>query len=66
MKVETKLTNKFVEIIAKHQNALWAREELEYLVFVAYRDDYEQLSLEEKRDVLDYFDSLNKLHGGRY
>ena len=66
MKVETKLTNKFVEIIAKHQNALWAREELEYLVFVAHRGEYELLSLDEKRDVLDYFDSLNKLHGGRY
>lgn len=66
MQVETKLTNKFIEIFAKHQNALWAREELEYLVFVAHRDEYEQLSPEEKRDVLDYFDGLNKLHGGRY
>jgi hypothetical protein len=55
-----------VEIISEHQNALWAREELEYLVFVAHRDEYEQLSLDEKRDVLDYFDGLNKLHGGRY
>lgn len=66
MKVETKLTNKFIEIFAKHQNALWAREELEYLVFVVHRDEYEQLSLEEKSDVLDYFDGLTKLHGGRY
>ena len=66
MKVETKLTDKFIEIFAKHQNALWAREELEYLVFVVHRDEYEQLSPEEKRDVLDYFDGLNKLHGGRY
>ena len=66
MNVETKLTNKFVEIIGKHQNALWAREELEYLVFVANKDKYEQLSLDEQRDVLDYFDGLNKLHGGRY
>ena len=66
MQVETKLTNKFIEIFAKHQNALWAREELVYLVFVVHRDEYEQLSPEEKRDVLDYFDGLNKLHGGRY
>ena len=66
MKVETKLTDKFIEIFAKHQNALRAREELEYLVFVVHRDEYEQLSPEEKRDVLDYFDGLNKLHGGRY
>ena len=66
MKVETMLTNKFVEIIAKHHNALWAREELEYLVFVKHRGEYELLSLEEKRDVLSYFDGLNKLHGGRY
>ena len=65
MSVETKLTNKFIEIFAKHQNALWAREELEYLVFVVYKDEYEQLSIQEKRDVLDYFDGLNKLHGGR-
>ena len=66
MSIETKLTNKFIEIFAKHQNALWAREELEYLVFVVHRDEYEQLSPEEKRDVLDYFDGLTKLHGGRY
>lgn len=66
MKVETKLTNKFIEIIARHQNAIWAREELEYLVFVVHKDEYEQLSIEEKRDVLDYFDGLTKLHGGRY
>lgn len=65
MQVETKLTNKFIEIFAKHQNALWAREELEYLVFVVHKDEYEQLSIEEKRDVLDYFDGLTKLHGGR-
>ena len=65
MRVESKLTDKFIEIFAKHQNALWAREELEYLVFVVHKDEYEQLSIEEKRDVLDYFDGLNKLHGGR-
>ena len=66
MRVESKLTDKFIEIFAKHQNALWAREELEYLVFIVHKDEYEQLSIEEKRDVLDYFDGLNKLHGGRY
>ena len=66
MSVETKLTNKFIEIFAKHQNALWAREELEYLVFVVHKDEYDKLSIEDKRDVLDYFDGLNKLHGGRY
>ena len=66
MKVETMLTNKFVEIISKHHNALWGREELEYLVFVAHRGEYELLSPDDKRDVLDFFDGLNKLHGGRY
>lgn len=65
MKVEKILTNKFVEIVAKHHNPVWAREELEYLVFIAHRDEYEQLSVEDKRDVLDYFDGLTKLHGGR-
>ena len=65
MRVESKLTDKFIEIFARHQNALWAREELEYLVFVVHKDEYEQLSIEEKRDVLDYFDGLTKLHGGR-
>lgn len=65
MKVEKLLTNKFVEIVAKHHNPVWAREELEYLVFIAHRDEYDQLSVEDKRDVLDYFDGLTKLHGGR-
>lgn len=65
MKVEKILTNKFVEIVAKHHNPVWAREELEYLVFIAHRDEYEQLSVEDKRNVLDYFDGLTKLHGGR-
>ena len=65
MKVEKLLTNKFVEIVAKHHNPVWAREELEYLVFIEHRDEYEQLSAEDKRDVLDYFDGLTKLHGGR-
>lgn len=65
MSIENKLTDKFVEIVAKHHNPLWAREELEYLVFVVHRDEYEQLSVNDKRDVLDYFDGLTKLHGGR-
>ena len=65
MEVGKILTNKFVEIVAKHHNPVWAREELEYLVFIVHRDEYEQLSVEDKRDVLDYFDGLTKLHGGR-
>ena len=65
MYIEKILTDKFLAIVAKHQNPIWAREELEWLIFDKYRWQYEHLNKQQKKDISDYFDALIKLHGGR-
>lgn len=58
------LENKFLNIIQKHNNPIWAREELEWLVYDKHRCLYDNLSCTEKFEVDVYFSSLNKIHGG--
>ena len=65
MKLESILSNKFAEIFGKHCNPIWAREELEWLVYSKYRHLYDYLEEWEQNEIDDYFDGLVKLHGGR-
>ncbi len=62
--MEQKLQNKFLDIISKHSNAKWAREELEWLVYSEYKNDYDKLSEDDKFMVDNYFAALIKIHGG--
>ena len=62
--MEQKLQNKFLAIISKHSNAKWAREELEWLVYSEYKNDYDKLSEDDKFMVDNYFAALIKIHGG--
>ena len=64
MYIQKSLTNKFVEIMNKHYNAIWAIEELKWLVYDKHRWQYDQLNEFEQKEVFDYFDALHKLHGG--
>lgn len=64
MKIQQALNMKFVEILARHNNPVWARRELEWLVYDKYKTLYELLSEEEKKEVDDYMTALTKIHGG--
>lgn len=58
------LQDKFLEIIAKHNNPKWAREELEWLVYDKYRKQYDELNINDRFTIDGYFASLIKIHGG--
>ena len=46
--LEAEMRMKFLNLVKKHGNGLWAFEELEWLVYVVEIDRYESLSEEEK------------------
>lgn len=64
MKIQMALSSKYVEILARHNNPVWARKELEWLIYDRYRTLYELLNEEEKKEVDDYLVALTKIHGG--
>ena len=46
--IEAKMRMKFLDIVKKHGNGLWAFEELEWLVYVDGIDEYEAIIKEDK------------------
>ena len=46
--IEAKLRRKFLEIVKKHGNGLWAQEELSWLIYIEHIDEYESLNEEDK------------------
>lgn len=57
------LNARYYEIIQKHNNPVYARKELEYLI----RNQSwwsMNLSEQEQKDIDDYMDALVKIHGG--
>lgn len=62
--LEDALKDAFLQIIQKHNNPIWAREELEYFVYERNKDAYDNLNELDKRTVDGYFQSLKKIHGG--
>lgn len=56
---------KFLAIMNRHHNAVWAIEELEWLIYDKHKYLYEALNAEQKQDVDDYIAALRLLHGGR-
>lgn len=63
MKVNQILNERYYEIIKKHNNPIWAREELEYLVRIQSWW-FQTLSEADQQDVHDYFSALKLVHGG--
>lgn len=57
------LSNKFVEIVERHGNAIWALQELEWLVYTLYRDELNASSDEVQSEVDHYMSSLRKIYG---
>ena len=54
MKIQQTLNKKFIEILSRHNNPVWARQELEWLIYDKYKTLYELLNEEEKKEVDDY------------
>ena len=46
--IEIKIRNKYLELVQKHGNGLWALEELEHEIFVKHKDEYESLNKQDK------------------
>lgn len=46
--LEAEMRNRFLNIVKKHGNGIWAFEELEWEVYVRDVDRYESMSEEEK------------------
>lgn len=64
-KLERRLEAVFLQILDKHGNPTWAREELEWKVFVEHGVAFEALSKEDQWIVRNYMDGLKKVHGGK-
>ena len=46
--IEAKMRMKFLDIVKKHGNGLWAFEELEWKIYVEGIDEYEIMDEEDK------------------
>ena len=57
-----KLANGFINIMKKHMNPVWALDELEYLVLVVHREDFNNLSEEDQNFVKGYLLALKLLY----
>ena len=60
--IEAKMRTKFLNIVKKHGNGLWAFEELEWLVYVDGIDEYEALSSDDKYVLNMYMKVLRCLY----
>lgn len=63
MKIQKILSEKFAMIFTKHNNPIWAREELAYLVYHKYGWVLKHLDEKDLRDIDEYFGALMKIHG---
>lgn len=61
--MEQKLEKRFLEIIRKHMDGLWASQELHWEVFIKHYYDFERLSEEDQWVVRNYMDALVKIYG---
>lgn len=46
-----RITDKYFNIMEKHNNSKWAVDELEYLIYEVHKGEYDKLSDLEKSDV---------------
>lgn len=60
--IEIKLRNRYLEIVEKHGNGLWALEELIWEVYDKHKDEYEALSGDDKYVLNMYMRVLSCLY----
>ena len=60
--IEVKLRDRYLEIVQKHGNGLWALEELVWEVYDEHIDDYEKLNEEDKYILNMYMRVLRSLY----
>ena len=60
--IEIKIRNRYLEIVQKHGNGLWALEELVWEIYDKHIDDYEALSNEDKYILNSYMKVLRSLY----
>lgn len=63
--LERNLEAMFLGLLEKHGNPKWAREELDWIIFVEQGEIFENLSEHEQWIVRNYLDGLKKVHGGK-
>jgi hypothetical protein len=61
--IEIRMINKFLEIRSKHGNSIFAIEELDWLIFKKYKEQFWALSEEDQWEVRSVFGGLEKVHG---
>lgn len=63
--IERRLEQSFLKSLRNHGNPQWAREELDWKVFVKHGEQFNNLSEHEQWIVRNYLDGLKKVHGGK-
>ena len=61
--IELKLYNKLEELLPKYKHPKWAVDELDYLVFIKYKDEFWNLDEEQQFEVRMYMEVLRQLYG---
>ena len=59
---EEKILNAFLRIYEKHQNPVWTYEELEYLIFVKYLQEFSKLDETEQWEIRHCMFALKKIY----
>lgn len=62
MSITDILKEHFIRIVSKHNNPTWARQELEWLVYNKYKDEYDKLNDKQQFEVDLFFSALHKVH----
>lgn len=63
--LERNLEAMFLGLLEKHGNPKWAREELDWIIFVEQGEHFERLDESDQWIVRNYLDGLKKVHGGK-
>lgn len=63
--LEKNLEAMFMGLLSKHGNPTWAREELDWIIFVEQGEHFTRLNEQDQWVVRNYLDGLKKVHGGK-
>jgi hypothetical protein len=61
MSITDILKEHFIQIVSKHNNPTWARQELEWLVYCQYKHEYNKLNEKQQLEVDLFFSALRKV-----
>lgn len=60
--IENSILNKFLEIYSRHQDPVWAYDEIEYLIFDKYQNLFYELDLDDQWEVRTVMIALKKIY----